>query len=147
MSFGFRRKPGAVAKPRRKRGVYRSKFEGRFNEQVKELTGVSLGYETTVLPYLTSPQKKRYTPDWTIKEGWYLETKGRLDTANRQKILYIKQQHPTARILLVFQYHQNPIVKGSKTTYSNWCDKNGIEWCSIKDTEKWQAFIKEALAA
>ena len=143
-SFGFRRKPGSPVKPKRKRGVYRSKFEARFNEKVKEATGVSLGYETDTLPFVTPPQKRRYTPDWTVKPGWYLETKGRLDASNRQKILYIKEQYPTTRILLVFQYHKNTINKGSKTSYGDWATKHGVEWCGIEDVEKWSNFIKEA---
>ena len=142
--FGFKRKPGTPAKPRRKRGIHRSKFETRFDATVKELLGVTLGYETTVLPYITSPEKRRYTPDWTIKPGWYLETKGRMDAANRKKILLIKQQYPTTRILLVFQNSRVFINKGSKTRYLDWCVKNGIEWCDIKEEEKWLGFIKEA---
>ena len=146
MSFAFRRKPGSVSKPRRKRGVHRSKFETRFDATVKDTLGVVLGYETTVLAYITAPQKRRYTPDWTIKDGWYIETKGRLDTANRKKMLYIKEQHPAARILVLFQNSRDFIRKGSKTRYSDWCEKNQIEWCDIRDQDKWLLFIKEALA-
>jgi hypothetical protein len=36
------------------------------------------------------------------------------------------------------------INKGSKTRYLDWCVKNGIEWCDIKEEEKWLGFIKEA---
>lgn len=145
MSFGFRRKPGTVPKPKRKRGVFRSKFEARFNDAVIELTGVKLGYETTLLPFVTAPQKRRYLPDWTIKAGWYIETKGRLDAANRSKMLYVTQQHPEARILVLFQNSRDFIYKGSTTRYSEWCDKHGVEWCDIKDEAKWLAFIQEAI--
>jgi hypothetical protein len=145
MTFRFKRtKSDKPPKPKRKRGEFRSKFEARFRDTVLATTGVLLTYEDTVLPFITAPQKRRYTPDWTIKPGWHLETKGRFDAGNRQKVLYIKQQHPNTRILIVFQNSRDFINKGSKTRYSDWCVKHNIEWCDIKDEEIWKAFIKEA---
>jgi len=123
---------------------HRSKFETSFNN-LCIVNGYTLGYETSVLPFVTPPEKRRYYPDWTIKEGWYIETKGRLDAAGRKKLVFIRQQHPMARILVVFQRHQNKIYKTSKTTYSQWCDKEGIEWCDFKQPERILGFIQEAL--
>lgn len=134
-----KRTPG---KPKQKR--HRSKFETAFNEFCKA-NGHTLGYETSVLPFVTSPQKRKYHPDWTIREGWYIETKGRLDAKERQKLIYIKQQHPKARILVVFQRFKHKIYKASKTSYWEWCDKQGIEWCGIEHTDRILSFIKEAM--
>ena len=130
----------SLKRPLRK---HRSKFETNFNDLCKT-KGYDLGYETTCLPFTTAPEKRRYTPDWTIRKGWYIETKGRLDSAGRKKLLYIKQQHPDARILVVFQRHQNKIYKGSNTSYSQWATKSGIEWCGYEDSNRIFAFIQEA---
>lgn len=123
---------------------HRSGLETKFNA-ICISKGIKLGYETTVLPFTTSPQKRKYKPDWTVKPGWYIETKGRMLSADRKKHLYIKQQHPKIRLLIVFQRPQNKLYKGSPTDYGGWCDKNNIEWCSFEDTKTWQGFIKEAL--
>lgn len=131
-------------KKQRPKRLHRSKFETNFNELCKE-EGFDLGYETSVLPFTTEVQKRRYIPDWTIKSGWYIETKGRLVAADRRKMLYVKQQHPEARILVVFQRYQNKLYPGSPTTYGEWATKNDIEWCAYQDKYIWLEFIQEAL--
>jgi hypothetical protein len=42
--------------------------------------------------------------------------------------LLIKDQHPTTDIRFVFQNSKNKIRKGSKTTYADWCKKNGFQY-------------------
>ena len=107
-----------------------------------EKEGIHLEYETGLLPYVTAPSKKRYTPDWTISKQAYIETKGYWDAAGRRKALYIKEQHPDVRILYVFQ-RNNKIHKLSNTTYGEYCDKHGLEWCVFSNMETWMKFIKE----
>ena len=131
-------------KPRYGKWKHRSGLETKFKTATLE-KGYNLGYETSSLSFTTRPETHKYTPDWTIKDGWYIETKGYLDLEGRKKLLYVKEQHPEARILVVFQRPTNPIYKGSPTDYGKWCDKNGIEWCAFGEVEKWEAFIKEAL--
>lgn len=123
---------------------HRSGLETAF-DKITKLKGFNLTYEDTVLAYHTLPQKKRYTPDWTVRPGWYIESKGRLSSADRKKHLYIKEQHPTVRILIVFQRPQNKLYKGSPTSYGQWATKVGIEWCAVEDVKVWSKFIKEAL--
>ena len=123
---------------------YRSGFEESFAFELKRRR-LKAEYEKDVLAFVTSPQKRRYTPDWTIREGWYIEAKGRLSSADRKKHLYIKEQHPTARILVVFQRPQNKLYKGSPTSYGQWATKVGIEWCAVEDVKVWSKFIKTAL--
>lgn len=103
---------------------------------------ITVGYETDSIPFVTSPQKRRYIPDWTISEGVYIETKGRFTAADRKKALYIKEQHPNIRILYLFQRPDNKLSKVSKTTYGDWCDKNGLEWCGFEDMVTWLKWIK-----
>lgn len=76
----------------------------------------------------------KYLPDIQIGNIIY-ETKGRFTLQDRTKMLLLKQQHPNIRFIMVFQKNQ-PIRKGSKTLYSDWCNKNGIEWIEFKDFEK-----------
>lgn len=126
-----------------KKSPYRSRYEGRFYDQVVA-QGMSLAYEKDVLAFVTRPEKRRYIPDWTVAPGWFIETKGKLDPRDRKKLLYVKEQHPTARILIVFQRSEIPIYKGSPTSHGQWATKAGYEWCDIKDSEVWIRFIQEA---
>lgn len=45
---------------------------------------------------------------------------------DRQKMLWIKEQHPHLDIRFVFTRSASPIYKGSKTTYAAWCQKHGF---------------------
>ena len=86
---------------------FRSNYEkvvcGKLDEQ-----DVPFEYETVNLHYEVSEQ--------------------RFTTADRKKMLLVIAQHPDKDIRMVFQRHTNKLFKGSKTTYSNWCDKNNIKW-------------------
>lgn len=55
-----------------------------------------------------------------------IETKGRFVTADRQKHLLIKEQHPLIEVRFVFQNSRQKISKKSKTTYADWCGKHGF---------------------
>jgi hypothetical protein len=105
---------------------FRSNYEkvvcGKLDEQ-----NVSFDYETVNLHYVVSEQRK-YTPDVILPNGIILELKGRFSTADRKKMLLVIAQHPDKDIRMVFQRHTNKLFKGSKTTYSKWCDKNNIKW-------------------
>ena len=69
-----------------------------------------------------------YTPDYVLNNGIIIETKGRFTTADRRKHIEIKKQHPELDIRFVFSDAQNTLYKGSKTTYSNWCEQHGFQW-------------------
>ena len=107
---------------------FRSNYEkvvcGKLDEQ-----DVPFEYETVNLHYEVSEQRK-YTPDVILPNGIILELKGRFTTADRKKMLLVIAQHPDKDIRMVFQRHTNKLFKGSKTTYSNWCDKNNIKWAA-----------------
>lgn len=117
-----------------KTGKYRSKFE----EAVSKVLGKGYKYEprTHVLHYTVPETKHRYLPDF-VKGDTYLECKGIFSATDRKKMKLLREQFPELRIIMVFQAPNNPIRKGSKTTYAKWCEANGIEWCSLstlKDT-------------
>lgn len=108
----------------------RSKFE----ERLAKTIGPEYQYEAIRLPYVT---KHVYVPDWVNKETkQIIEAKGLWDSADRAKILAVKAAHPDYTITMVFQNANLPLYKGSKTSYSAWCDKNGIQWKQAETEQK-----------
>ena len=121
---------------------HRSGLETAFQTICSERS-IEVEYETDSLPFVTAPQKRRYIPDWKIGPGVYIETKGRFTAADRKKALYIKEQHPGVKILYVFQRPNNKLSKVSSTTYGDWCDKYGLEWCGFEDIKGWTKWIQK----
>ena len=102
---------------------YRSQFEANFARNLRERKITSL-YEQDKIQYI--PKPRTYTPDFYIKEGdFYVETKGRFFATDRTKHLLIKEQHPDIDIRFVFLNAKNRLDKRSRTTYAQWCEKNG----------------------
>lgn len=99
--------------------------------QLKKLKGVTYGYETERLAYEVPTSSHQYTPDWVVCRAdgstLYVETKGRFTTDDRKKMKLVVDQHPTKDIRMLFPKDQ-PLYKGSKTMYSDWCKKNGIKY-------------------
>ena len=109
---------------------FRSKFEASFNK----LTKGQLEYESVKLKYRIPESGHVYTPDFAIPgTNILIETKGRFSAQDRAKHLLVKAQNPDKRIILVFQNPNCTISKNSKTRYSDWCKKNGIEWMTIQE--------------
>ena len=108
------------------RGVkegYRSGLEDKIADQLRKL-GIDPRYEEVVVEYLKPARKSKYHPDFLLPNGIVIETKGRYITADRQKHLLIKQQHPDLDVRFVFSNSKSRISKGSPTTYAMWCQKN-----------------------
>jgi|TARA_R110000744_G_scaffold39231_2_gene89389 hypothetical protein len=115
---------------------YRSGFEHTVSEKLTE-SKVVFGYEVTQIDYIKPETKHKYTVDFTLPNGILIETKGRWVLEDRKKHLLIKNQHPTLDIRLVFQNPNGKIRKGSKTTYSDFCDKHGILWANKEIPKEW----------
>jgi len=106
------------------------KFRSGLEEKVADLLsnlGVSYEYESTKVPYIL---QCNYTPDFLLKNGVFLETKGHLTEEDRRKMKAVKKANPDLDIRFVFQAPFNKIYKGSKTTYAQWAEKNGFEWAA-----------------
>lgn len=114
---------------------FRSGLEERVAEQLK-LSGVKVEYETTKIKYRVE-EDRTYTPDFVLPNGVIVETKGRFVVSDRKKHLLIKKQHPHLDIRFVFQNSKNKISKTSKTTYADWCDKNGFIYAEKEIPDKW----------
>ena len=104
---------------------FRSGLEETVAEQLRRL-GIPVQFETLKIEYIKPARKSKYTPDFILPNGIIIETKGRFVTADRQKHLLVKQQHPDLDIRFVFSNSRTRISKTSKTTYADWCEKNGF---------------------
>ena len=115
---------------------YRSGFENKVASALSEQR-VKFGYEVTQIQYIKPETQHKYTVDFTLPNGILIETKGRWTMEDRKKHILIKKQHPELDIRFVFQNPKGKIRKGSKTTYSDFCDKNGILWADKDIPAEW----------
>lgn len=107
----------------KKKPRLKSKFEQRFYDELQK-RNLDFSYEPDTLEYTL---ELRYKPDWKVRDGLYIETKGKFDYTERRKILSVLQHNPNAEVRMVFMRNQK-LGKGSKMTYGEWCDKHGIKW-------------------
>lgn len=114
---------------------YRSGLEDKISKQLEQ-SGVNYEYETIKIPYHVSEDRK-YTPDFLLPNGIIVETKGRFTLQDRKKHLLIKAQHSHLDIRFVFSNSRSKISKGSKTSYADWCDKNGFLYAEKEIPEEW----------
>lgn len=94
-------------------------------------------YETTRVTYTKPETSHKYTPDFVLPNGIIVESKGRFLTADRQKHLLIKQQHPHLDIRFVFSRSKERISKTSNTTYAAWCMKFGFAYADKDVPDAW----------
>lgn len=118
---------------------YRSGLEEVVARQIKA-AGIEVEYEKTKVKYVKPARNATYTPDFVLPNGIIVETKGRFVTADRQKHVLIKTQHPELDIRFVFSNSRSKISKTSPTTYGMWCDKYGFQYADKLIPEEW---IKE----
>jgi len=94
---------------------------------------------------------RTYTPDFILKNGIIIETKGRFLTMDRRKHLAIKKQHPNLDIRFVFENSRKKLRKGAKSSYAEWCIKYGFryydriipeDWLKEKGKNKHPKFIR-----
>ena len=71
---------------------------------------------------------RTYTPDFVLKNGIIIETKGLFSADDRRKHLAVKTQHPKLDIRFVFTSSRKKLSKGAKSSYGQWCEKNGIKY-------------------
>lgn len=128
--------------PRPKRHLsagYRSGLEAKF-QAACVAKGWVLGYEQDKIKYVIPASNHTYTPDFTVTNNVYIETKGLWTGEDRKKAVLLKQQHPDKHILYVFQRNQG-LSKKSTTTYLDWAAKNGLDACVFSDTKHWTEYI------
>lgn len=117
---------------------YRSGLEETIALQLTSLS-VPVMYETEKFKYDVN-EVRTYTPDFILPNGIIIESKGRFVAADRKKHLLIQRQHIFLDIRFVFSNSKAKLTKGSKTTYGDWCTKNGFLYADRLIPEEW---IKE----
>jgi hypothetical protein len=121
---------------------FRSGLEEKIAQDLLE-DGIAFGYEDRVLKYLKPAKIARYTPDFNLENGIIIEVKGRFLTADRQKHLLIKEQHPDLDIRFVFSRSKQRISKKSSTTYAMWCEKHGFLYADETIPAEWLKETKD----
>lgn len=88
-------------------------------------------YEEEKLKYTVPTVTRTYIPDFVVTRSdgtkLYIETKGYFRPADRSKMILVKKSNPSLDIRFLF-VRNNKINKRSKTTYSDWCEKNGFPY-------------------
>ena len=109
---------------------FRSKFEMDIAEWLTK-RGIKYEYEPCKIDYVVPESKHKYTPDWLLEgdKAIFYESKGRLTAADRKKLILFRLSNPHITIRLIFMNANVKITKNSKTSYADWSDKNGFEWC------------------
>lgn len=91
-------------------------------------------YETTKLKFVQPAKNRVYIPDFVTKnKNKVIEVKGRLKPEDRQKHLWVQEQHPDLEVFFIFGRPQNKLYKNSPTTYGEWATSNGFEWIAASD--------------
>ena len=115
-------------------------FRSGLEESIaKKLTsqGVSFTFEELVLLYTKPQRESKYTPDFVLSNNIIIESKGRFVTADRQKHILVKAQHPDKDIRFVFSNSRSRITKLSSTTYGDWCNKHGFQYADREIPIEW----------
>lgn len=118
---------------------FRSGLEDKIAKQIEE-AGLPVIYEQERVSYEVPARPAKYTPDFKLpKKGgfFYVETKGRWVTADRQKHLLLKEQFPDLDIRFVFSNANAKLYKGSPTTYAAYCDKHGLRYANKVIPDEW----------
>jgi hypothetical protein len=112
---------------------------GLEEDVAKALTeaGVPFTYEETKINYIKPAREHVYTPDFVLDNGIIIETKGRFMIQDRQKHMLIKKQQPHLDIRFVFSNSSQKLNKGSRTTYAQWCEKNGFLYADKTIPQHW----------
>tara|TARA_R110001632_G_scaffold57945_2_gene141480 strand:- start:5 stop:382 length:378 start_codon:yes stop_codon:yes gene_type:complete len=114
---------------------YRSGLEENMAINLEE-RGVSFTYEEVKIKWLDS-KVRNYTPDFVLENGIIIETKGRFVSTDRRKHKEIKKQYPDKDIRFVFSNSRARLYKGAKSTYGDWCDKNGFLYSDKTIPDEW----------
>ena len=114
---------------------YKSKFEKEVAQKLRR-SKVAFEYEPTVVRFVQPAKDRKYTPDWRIKtkggDVLFVETKGKLTVEDRQKLVWVRDQHPELNLVLLFMNASVKLRKNSPTSYGEWATKNGFTWFDWK---------------
>ncbi len=91
-------------------------------------------------PFEYTLNSRQYWPDFQVvrEDGScvFIEVKGYLDRDAQRKMLAVKECHPKETFVFLFSKN-NPIRKGAKMRYSDWCEKHGFDYSIGEVPERW----------
>ena len=115
---------------------FRSGLESRVASELDAL-GIAYEYESFKIPFVQPEKKRTYCPDFKTPNGIIVETKGRLLVEDRQKHIWVKEQHPHLDIRFVFSNSKAKLSPRSPTTYADWCVKNNFKYADKSIPQAW----------
>ena len=127
-----------MVEKRRRRSIssaYRSGLEVDIAKDLKKRKK-KFDYETLKIKWVLH-EDKTYTPDFILPNGVIIEAKGRFTLQDRKKHLAVKKQRPDLDIRFVFSNSRGKLYKGSKSTYADWCNKNGFQYADKRIPDNW----------
>ena len=113
--------------------------------------GVKFEYEALVLYYNKKVRKgkcescgstkvvqvKSYTPDFQITiNGLLIEVKGRFTAPDRAKLIAVKKDNPSIKLVLYFA-SDNRLSKGAEKHYSDWCQQHNFDFSVGSIPRRW----------
>ena len=126
---------------KRKKAIAAGYRSGLEHDIAKDLTarGIKFGFETTTIKYeLAVPRGKCgecggkqvtrthfYTPDFVFANGKFLESKGRLTSKDRTKLVAVQKQTGPENLYLLLSA-DNWLTKKHTGKYSDWAKKHGF---------------------
>lgn len=114
-----------------------------FEATAAKVLGLEDAYETDKISYNVP---HTYTPDFVCKDildqKFYVETKGRFPSKDRQKMRRVIVCNPGIRILMVLQDPRQK-EKGLKKTAAQHCEAIGLPWCTLSVAKEFLADWKQ----
>ena len=110
---------------------FRSKSEEITSGLLKDKK-VLFKFEPYFIKYIWIENKK-YLPDFVLDNGIVLEVKGRFTLDDRKKHLFLRKSNPDLDVRFVFDNPNTKLYKGAKSTYADWCSKQGFLFCKLSD--------------
>ena len=118
---------------------FRSGFEKTVYDQATRGKRV-LEFEPpdAIVHYVKPARKARYIPDFRLKNGILVETKGRLTQVDRAKMLNVVRDNPDLDIRFVFQRANQRITRSKNSLmYWEWAERHGFKWCEGYIPDEW----------
>lgn len=128
----------------------RSEFERKVKRQLDEMEveyeyeGEKIEYRTTVVKGICTEcgakrvyQLRKYTPDFTTRNGIRIEVKGRLTSRDRSKLGAIKCQYPGIDLRIIFGAN-NKLNKNKEERYLDWARKQNIPAALKEVPQAWK---------
>lgn len=123
---------------------FRSGYEKRVTDDLTKRE-IAYSYESVTFTYpfpirgskcvqCGSPATRtgRYTPDLKFDNGSFCETKGKLTSANRTRLVAFRAARPDITLRILFQA-DNWLTSKHKQRYTDWAKSAGFE-CAVGDS-------------